>query len=98
MQKITFDILWWIGAFELPVLAGLFWMFWKNSLETSKKIEENRLKFERGHALLRESLASYKLEVAKNYPSLTYLKDVEKRLTQHLRRIEEKLDGGHGYA
>ncbi|MCP4393309.1 MAG: hypothetical protein GY804_03430 [Alphaproteobacteria bacterium] len=98
MQEITFDILWWISAFELPVLAGLFWLFWRNNQETERRLEENRRKFERGHALLREAIAAYKLEVAKNYPSLIYLKDVEKRLTSHLRRIEEKLDGGPRYA
>ncbi len=38
-------------------------------------------------AQLREGLAAYKLEVAKNYASMTYLKDVERRLTAHLLRI-----------
>lgn len=97
MQNVTFDILWWISAIELPALAGLFWLFWRNNQSTEEKLNENRRKFERGHALLRESIAAYKLEVAKNYPSLTYLKDVEKRLTSHLQRIEEKLDGGARY-
>jgi hypothetical protein len=41
---------------------------------------------------LRDNLAAYKLEVAKNYASITYLKEVERRLTGHLIRIEDKLD------
>jgi hypothetical protein len=42
---------------------------------------------------MREGLADYKLEVAKNYVSIAYLKDVERRLTDHLLRIDAKLDG-----
>ena len=42
---------------------------------------------------LRESLAAYKLEVAKSYASIPYLKEVERQLTSHLVRIENKLDG-----
>lgn len=40
----------------------------------------------------REALADYKLEVARTYASLAHLKDVEVRLTEHLLRIEAKLD------
>ena len=43
---------------------------------------------------MRESLAAYKLEVAKTYVSFATLKDVEQRLTDHLLRIETKLDSG----
>jgi len=41
---------------------------------------------------LREQVAAYKLEVARTYASLVHLKDVETRLTEHLVRIEAKLD------
>ncbi|TAN54916.1 MAG: hypothetical protein EPN26_06160 [Rhodospirillales bacterium] len=42
---------------------------------------------------LREALSAYKLEVAKSYASIGYIKDIERRLTEHLVRIESKLDG-----
>ncbi|HYI71659.1 MAG TPA: hypothetical protein VEX87_18010 [Skermanella sp.] len=42
---------------------------------------------------MRESLSAYKLEVAKTYVSVGYLKDIERRLTDHLLRIDAKLDG-----
>jgi len=47
---------------------------------------------------MREALAAYKLEVAKTYATTGTLKDVERRLTEHLVRIEAKLDavGGAG--
>jgi len=41
---------------------------------------------------VREALSSYKLEVAKTYVSFELLKDVETRLTDHLLRIEHKLE------
>ena len=41
---------------------------------------------------LRDQLAAWKLEVARTYASLAHLKDVEVRLTEHLVRIEAKLD------
>ena len=41
----------------------------------------------------RANLDAFKLEVAKSYASITALKDVERRLTSHLVRIEQKLDG-----
>ena len=41
----------------------------------------------------RDALAEFKLHVARNYVSVNYLKDVENRLTDHLLRIEKKLDG-----
>jgi hypothetical protein len=37
-------------------------------------------------------LADFKLDIARNYASIAYLKDVENRLTAHLLRIEAKLD------
>jgi hypothetical protein len=42
---------------------------------------------------LRHALAEFKLEVARGYASIGYIKDVENRLTAHLLRIEGKLDG-----
>ena len=40
----------------------------------------------------KDALAAYKTEVAKNYASMKYLKDVETRIVAHLEKIEDKLD------
>ncbi len=40
----------------------------------------------------REDLAAYKTEVAKDYASIGYLKDVEKRIMAQLEKIEGKID------
>ncbi len=86
------DIIWWITAVELPALAGLFWLNWRTRQDGIEGIEETRIEGERSVSFLREKLSAYKLEVAKSYASIAYLKEVERRLTRHLLRIENKLD------
>jgi len=88
----TPDLLWWITAVELPVLAGLFWLNWRTRRDVDVALDDSRHECETGLLWLRDSLAAYKLEVAKSYASITYLKEVERRLTSHLIRIEDKLD------
>ena len=92
-QTWTIDIIWWITAVELPVIAALFWLIWRNRRDTDDDANALRHDCERRINLLRDSLAAYKLEVAKSYASIAYLKEVETRLTAHLLRIEHKLDG-----
>lgn len=87
------DIVWWIGAVELPALAGLFWLIWRSKRELEEAVDAEREHAHQAHADLRESLSAYKLEVAKSYASIGYIKDIERRLTEHLVRIEAKLDG-----
>lgn len=86
------DLIWWITAVELPALAGLFWIGWRNFRTLQDDIEDVRHAAEVALAHLRQNLDAYKLDVAKSYASIMHLKDVEERLTGHLIRIEEKLD------
>lgn len=88
----SIDLIWWISAVELPVLASLFWMIWRNRRDFDMEQNEVREHFEQNMSRTRENLSAYKLEVAKNYASIAYMKDVERRLTGHLVRIENKLD------
>ncbi len=88
----TLDLMWWVTAVELPALAGLFWLIWRGRQEADAETEDLRRGLEAGLSAAREQLAAYKLEVAKSYASLSALKDVERRLTEHLVRIESKLD------
>lgn len=87
-----FDLMWWITAVELPALASLFWIGWRNYRALQDDIDDLRHATEFGLTHLRQNLDAYKLDVAKNYASIVHLKDVEGRLTSHLIRIEEKLD------
>ena len=88
----TLDLIWWITVVELPALAGLFWFGWRNRRELETELSDAAHESETGLRWLRDSLAAYKLEVAKSYASIAYLKEVERRLTGHLVRIEDKLD------
>lgn len=71
-------------------------LIWRNRRDFEDNSEQTRQHFESAIAQARESLAAYKLEVAKSYTSFAYIKDVERRLTSHLVRIENKLDAAGG--
>ena len=89
----TIDMAWWITVVEVPVLAGLVYMIWHVRKDVERANASHR---EATHATileLRDRLADHRLEVARSYASLAHLKDVEQRLTDHLLRIEHKLDG-----
>ncbi|MDX1736973.1 MAG: hypothetical protein R3261_01980 [Alphaproteobacteria bacterium] len=90
--NISLDIIWWITVVEIPVLGSLFWLNWRNREALQRDIDD--LDQRLGNAVMqtRETLSAYKLEVAKGYVTISYLKDVERRITAHLLRIEGKLD------
>jgi hypothetical protein len=96
MDHWSTDLMWWISAVELPALGGLLWLVWTNRLKCDGRDDLIEEKLFLGLAQLREALAAYKLEVAKSYATTGYLKDVERRLTEHLVRIEAKLDAAQG--
>lgn len=88
----TLDPIWWISAVDLPALGGLFWLIWRTRRDADQQLETARKLGDAGDTRLRESIADFKLEVAKSYASLANLSDVERRLVAHLLRIEAKLD------
>jgi hypothetical protein len=87
-----FDVVWWITAIEIPVLSALFWMIWRCRHDGATATEDLRRMLEIMRLQQREDLSAYKLEVAKTYASVAALNAVERRLTDHLLRIEAKLD------
>lgn len=92
MSDFTIDLVWWITVFDLPALSGLFWMIWKTRKEHEISTRHLRDVIETRNTQMREALAAFKLEVAKNYAAVSDLRDVEGRLVGHLLRIETKLD------
>ncbi len=88
----TINLIWWISVVEIPALAGLFWLIWRNRKDSEAALSQQGQLINQTSLQARESLSSYKLEVAKSYVSIGYLKDVERRLTAHLLRIDAKLD------
>lgn len=92
MPHWTLDLAWWVVAVEIPALAGLFVMTWRARQDAAQRMDEMDHRVDMGLGQAREALAAYKLEVAKSYATVGTLKDVERRLTEHLIRIEAKLD------
>lgn len=86
------ELIWWITMIDLPALSALFWLIWRTRKEAEEEIDVLHEKLERRASQLREGLAAFKLEVAKNYASVGDMKDLEARLVAHLLRIESKLD------
>ena len=86
------EITTWVAMVELPAFAALFRMVLRNKNEINSEFEQLKGAQEQQISDLKDALADFKLHVARNYVSVNYLKDVESRLTNHLLRIEKKLD------
>jgi hypothetical protein len=92
MMDISSDLAWWITVFDLPAMAGLFWLIWRTRQDSEAAVDDLHALLARRSDQLREALNAFKLEVAKTYASQTDLRELEGRLTSHLLRIELKLD------
>ena len=84
--------LWWISAVDIPVAAILFRMIWRTKKDCNDTVDRLHRLLETRHSQLRDSLAAYKLEVAKSYAAVNDVRELESRLVAHLLRIESKLD------
>lgn len=91
-MSFTKDLVWWITVVDLPAMAGLFWLIWRTRQENDRVTDHLHQLIETRSDQLRDALNAFKLEVAKNYAAQTDLRALEKRLVDHLLRIEEKLD------
>lgn len=92
MGFLSQELAWWITAFDLPALAGLFWLIWRTRQDNDDAVDHLQSLLERRSDQLREALGAFKLEVAKSYASQSDMRDLETRLVAHLLRIESKLD------
>jgi hypothetical protein len=92
MTSWSIDLAWWIAVVEIPVFVGMVYMIWHGRRDMELSLAAHRTATEATVLALRDRLADYRLDVARSYASLAHLKDVEQRLTDHLLRIEHKLD------
>jgi len=76
---------------EIPVFAAIFTAFGARMKALDAAIRKNDEKTTRGERNLAEQLSAFRVEVAMTYASISYIRDVEERLTSHLIRIEEKI-------
>jgi hypothetical protein len=87
------------AAVQTPMLALLFWMLHGlrrgmpgPACEPHEPARGDIAEPAEALARTRDELAAFKLEVARTYVPLSLIRDVDQRLSQHLLRIEEKLD------
>lgn len=83
---------WWISAVEAPIVAALFWMVHGLRKDMHDRIDRTAERESDAVARTRDELKEFKLEVARSYVPLSLIRDVDRRLSQHLLRIEEKLE------
>lgn len=85
-------MVWWLTAVYIPITGAIFALYIRMRRDHDTAVDALHKLLETRHIQLRDSLAAYKLEVAKTYASVSDLRDVEGRLVAHLLRIEAKLD------
>lgn len=91
-MPIQIEPLWWITAIELPVVAGLFWMIHGLRNDVQERIERGDARDSEALARTREDLADFRIEVARTYVPLSLIRDLDRRVSEHLLRIEQKLE------
>ena len=89
---MQFEATWWISAVEAPIVAALFWMLHGLRKDLHERIDRTVERESEVVTRTREDLAEFKLEVARSYVPLSLIRDVDRRLSQHLLRIEHKLE------
>lgn len=87
----TINLVWWITAVEIPMFGCLFWLIHHGRRESERALLKVYSEVQSNLGMVLENLAHSKLEVARLYATITDLKDVEKRLTDHLLRLEARL-------
>ncbi|MCK8784338.1 hypothetical protein M0638_08100 [Roseomonas sp. NAR14] len=86
------DPSWWITVVEIPVVAALFRMIHGLRRDLDGRIERGDRRDSDAVSRTRDDLAEFKHDVARTYVPLSLIRDVDARLTQHLLRIENKLE------
>jgi hypothetical protein len=91
-MPIQIEPLWWITAVEAPVVAALFWMIHGLRRDLQARIDHGDQRDSDALTRTREDLAAFKIEVARTYVPLSLIRDLDRRIADHLVRIEAKLD------
>ena len=81
-----------VMAIQTKLLCVLFWMLHGIRRELDNRIERGDLRSTDGLSRTRDELAAFKLEVARTYVPLSLMRGVDQRITDHLLRIEAKLE------
>lgn len=91
-MPIQIEPTWWITAVEAPIVAALFWMIHGLRRDLHERIDRGDQRDSDALTRTREDLAAFKIEVARTYVPLSLIRDLDRRIGDHLVRIEAKLD------
>ena len=91
-MPIQIEPLWWITAVEAPVVAALFWMIHGLRGDMHQRFERGDQRESDALSRTRDELAQFKIEVARTYVPLSLIRDLDRRISDHLIRIEEKIE------
>jgi hypothetical protein len=91
-MPIQIEPTWWITAVEAPIVAALFWMIHGLRKDLHDRIERGDQRDSDALTRTREDLAQFKIEVARTYVPLSLIRDLDRRISDHLLRIEEKIE------
>lgn len=73
-------------------MAALFWMIHGLRQDVNQRIERGDQRDSDALTRTREDLAQFKLEVARSYVPLSLIRDLDRRISDHLVRIEHKIE------
>lgn len=90
--QFDLDLTTWLTAIMLPVLGGLFWMIQGVKKDLQQRLDELAKRKLESLLAVRDDLAAHKLDVARGYAPLHAIRDLDRRLSMHLVRIENKLE------
>lgn len=91
IEQWSMSWIWWVTVVEVPLFGCLFWLIHHGRRESERTILKVYSEIQGNLGMVLENLAQSKLEVARLYATISDLKDVEKRLTDHLLRLESRL-------
>lgn len=81
-----------VMVLQTKMLVALFYMLLGIRRELDHRIASGDLRQTDGLSRTRDELAAFKLEVARTYVPLSLMRGVDQRITDHLIRIEAKLE------
>jgi hypothetical protein len=90
-EEWSISWMWWVTAIEAPVLGCMFWLIHHGRRESERALLRIYREIQGNLNMVLDNLAQSKLEIARFYATVSDLKDVEQRLTDHLIRLETRL-------
>lgn len=90
-EEATITWVWWITVVEMPLLGALFWLIHHGRRDADRALMKIYGQVQSHFSTVLQNVAQSRVEVARHYATGADLKDVERRLTDHLLRLENRI-------